>query len=142
MDIPPTKADLAQVQMARDGKYVEIEDDVQGIANSLSEIDPHLRLRFSEAGGHYVVFFKDEQQEYIVTTATELDGRLVPLIRKLHWQATQPGYSFADELDKVEKQAEKDRDAAYENEHGEAFSRLAHAMRKDTGRDKNRVFVK
>jgi hypothetical protein len=145
MEIPPRKADLAQISRGRHGEMVLIENDVQGVANSLAEIDPHLRLRFSEAGEYFVVYWKpDDEPEgngELVTTALDLDMRIVELVRELYWKAKQPGYSFADELAAEQERRQAVEGAKFTEEHGEMFERLAHAMRKDLGYDKGRVFV-
>lgn len=145
MEIPPVKATLTQVTKARQGAMVLIEDDVQNVANDLAEIDPHLRVRFSEAGGYFVVYWKPDDEEpgngELVTTAQELDQRIVALVRELYYKAQQPGYSFADELEKEEQRQRKERDHQFTEDRGEMYERLAHAMRKELGYDGGKVFV-
>lgn len=145
MEIPPTKADLAQVSRGRDGRMIAIENDVQGVANGLAEIDPRLRLRFSEAGGYFVVYYKPDGAEEgdgdLITTAQELDWRIVSLVRELYWKAQQPGYSFAAELDKADAEEQRRKDHEFTERHGEMYERLAHAFRKDRGFDKLRAYV-
>jgi hypothetical protein len=145
MEIPPVKADLAQIIRGKEGRMVTIDNDVQGVANALSYIDHHLRLRFSEAGGYFVVYWKPDEDEegsgYLVTTAQELDHRIIKTVEEVYWKVRQPGYSFAGELEKVEA-AEKKAIADAESEvNGEVLERLAFAMRKDRGYDKQRAFV-
>lgn len=144
MEVRPTKADITQFVQARDGTLVTIENDVQNVANSLHEIDPHLRLRHSEAGGYFVVYWLPDGEEEgngdLITTAQELDQRIVHEVREIYHRCSQPGYSFADELEKRDVDAKKAQDAEWLERHGETYQRLAHAIRKDLG-IKKRVFV-
>lgn len=143
MEIRP--ASLAQIAKARNGQMVEIDDDVQGVANALGEIDSHLRLRFSEAGGYYVVYWKPEEWEegdgYLITTAQDLDHRLAHHMRQVVHRCQQPGYSLAGELDEADAKAKADADQTFVEENGELVERMAHAMREDRGYNKTRIFV-
>lgn len=120
---------------------IQIDDDVQGVANGLAEVDVHIRLRFSEGGGHFVVYWKDEGDEYVITTARELDQRIVRRVEKVVHDCRQPGYSFAGELEKVEAKAQAQQDHEASEARGPALEQLAHAMRKGTGHDKQRIFI-
>ena len=143
MEIPPTKADLDQVVRGKDGRLISITNDVQGIANQLSEIDPHLRLRYSESGEYFVVYWQPDGEEegngHLVTTAQELDGRLVAHVRKLVHMFNQPGFNYGRYLLEADQAAEKERDDAFFEANVDAYERLAHALRKDTGHQKVRV---
>jgi hypothetical protein len=143
MEIRP--ASLAQITRARGGQLVQIDDDVQGVATALAEIDPHLRLRFSEAGGYFVVYYLPDQWEegegYEITKAQDLDHRLVHHVREVWHRCQQPGYSFAAELDAAEDKARADADYAFEQENGELMERMAHALREGAGHNKQRIFV-
>ena len=124
---------------------VEIDDDVQGVANALSEIDTHLRLRYSEAGGYWVVYWLPEEWEegdgYLITTAQDLDHRLVHHMRQVVHRCQQPGYSLAGELDDADAKAEAEAEHAFAEQNGEMLERMAHAMREDRGYNKTRIFV-
>lgn len=124
---------------------VQIDDDVQGVANALHEIDPHIRLRYSEAGEYYVVYWlPDEWEEgdgYLIFTATELDHRIAHHMQEVYWRCQRPGYSFAEEIDKQEDKRKADEDHEWDEKHGELHERLAHALQKDAGYDKLRIFV-
>lgn len=124
---------------------MQIDEDVVGVASALHEIDSHIRLRFSEAGGYYVCYWlPDEMEEgdgYLIFTAQELDHRIVHHMREVYARCNEPGYSFAAELDKAEEEAKKEKDYEWEQEHGEMHERLAHALRKDAGYDQRRIFV-
>lgn len=149
MEIRP--ATLAQVTKARNGKYVEISNDVQGIANALNEIDPHIRLRYSEAGGYFVVYWSEnpnvaeeddgDNTTYLIFTAQDLDHRIVHRMAEVYWKCRRPGYSFADELEREQERQKKEKDHAWSEAMGENFERLAHAMRKELGYDKGRIYV-
>ena len=139
MDISP--GTVTEVKRALEGDLVEISPDVQEIATRLQEIDPALRLRFSEAQGVFVVFEVQQlpdgsSKEHLVTTARELDQRLINRILEL----SDPNYDFAGEIERLEQQAERDSDHAFDERTGESAERLAHAVRKDLGL-KQRIFV-
>lgn len=129
----------------RGGQLIEIDDDVQGVANALHEIDSHIRLRFSEQGGYFVVYWKPDEGEegdgYLIFTAQELDHRIVQHMQEVHHRCLQPGYCFADELDKADAEAKAKREYAQDEQFGEVAERLAHAMRSDLGYDQSRIFV-
>ncbi len=143
MEIRP--ATLTQLNLGRGGQLIEIDDDVQGVANALHEIDPHIRLRFSERGGYFVVYWKPDAVEegdgYLIFTAQDLDHRIVQQMREHYHRCLQPGYSLADELDKAEAQAKAELDYERDEEYGEVAERLAHAMRSDLGHDQSRIYV-
>lgn len=145
MEIRPTKANLTMLSQARDGNWVQVEDDVQNVVNDLHKIDPHLRVRYSEAGEYFVVYWKPENEPEgngeLVTTAVELDQRVVKLVQEGYWKAQQPGYSFADELDRIDKENEAKKDREFTEKHGEIYERLAHAIRDDLGLNQNKIYV-
>lgn len=144
MEIRP--ASIAMFAKGRNGQLVPIDDDVQGVANALNEIDPHLRLRYSEAGEYFVVYWKPENSEegdgYQISTAQDLDHRLVHHVGEVYKRCQAPGYSFADELERLDKEDKKAKDKAFTEEHGEMYEQMAHAMRRDLGYNQSRVFVK
>ncbi len=127
---------MAQVRRARGGSWVEVDDDVGGVARDLREIDPGLCLRFSEVGEYFAIYHDDGQRESLVLTTKELDARVVERVRRIDSR----DYDYARELDKQDALAEKDR--AHENREkvGPIAERLAHAIRKDTDH-KGKVFL-
>jgi hypothetical protein len=143
MEIRP--ASLAMFTKGNKGQLVPIDDDVQGVANALNEIDHHFRLRYSEAGEYFVVYWKgDEEPEgdgYLITTAQELDHRLVNHVGEIYKRCQAPGYSFADELERTEAEARKEKDHEFKERHGEMYEQMAYAMRHDLGYDQQRVFI-
>jgi len=149
MEIRP--ASVAQISKARNGRYIQIDDDVQGVANALWRIDKHIRLRYSEAGGYYVIYWTDnpnlaEEDEgdhntYLIFTAQDLDHRIVKRMEEVYWRCKQPGYSFADELEAQEVKAKAAERREWTEKNGPLYERLAHGMRKDLGYDQSRIFV-
>lgn len=145
-------ASITQLSKGREGRYIQIDDDVQGVANGLAEVDPHIKLRFSEGGGHFVIYWSedpnltDEDDDpnnttYLIFTAQELDHRIVHKMQEVYAKCNKPGYSFADELeakDAADKKAEK---AQRREQNGEIYERMAHAMRKDLGYDQSRIYI-
>lgn len=150
MEIRP--ATLAMVQKARNGKYVAIDDDVQGVANGLHRIDNHIRLRYSEAGDYYVVYWTDNPEvaeednvqgntTYLIFTAQDLDQRIVTRMEEVYFRCQQPGYSFSEDLEQRDAEEKKRKDAEYTEQNGELYERLAHGMRKDLGYNQGRMYV-
>lgn len=139
----------------RAGQMVPIDDDVQGVANALNDIDPHLKLRYSEAGQYFVVYWsadptqtdedierEDKGETYVITTAQDLDHRLVHKVGEIYKRCQEPGYSLGAELDRIDAADKKAKDAAFTEEHGEMYEQMAYAMRKDLGYNQGRVFLK
>jgi hypothetical protein len=125
MDIRP--ATMAQVTFARDGRKVTIEEDVGSIAMQLKEIDPKLKLQLNEKGGFFMVIEDDGREERLVFTAQECDGRILKRMREI----AAPDYDYVGELERMDKQAAKDRDHSLSEKSGEIGEHLAHALRKD-----------
>jgi hypothetical protein len=123
---------------------VTIDDDVQGVANRLAEIDENLRLRYSEAGEYWVVYAKPPGEEegngYVVTTSQELDMRLAQRVEEVYWKHRQPGYSLSAEIEANHDAADKAKQHEFTERAGEMYERLAFALRKDLG-VQNRVYV-
>lgn len=138
MEINPATID--QVKRAKDGRMVQIDDDVANVARDLREIDPHLRLRYSEAGEAFIVYFKRDQDEegdgYLVLSATECDQRIVKRVREI----ASEGYDYAAELDRIDREAKRKQEHAFEEKIGEQGERLAHAVGKDLGH-KPKIYV-
>ena len=127
MDIQP--ADLSQVVRARDGNMVLIEDDVLDIAKQLHEIDPRLRVHWSEVSEHFAVYTSENEEEHLVTTCQELDQRLVNRIREI----AHPSYNYGEELDRIEAKQKAESEQQFSETVGELAERLAHALRSDLG---------
>lgn len=143
MEIRP--ATLTQLSASRNGRLIEVTEDVQAVANGLAAIDRRIRLRYSEPGEYFVVYYKPDDYEegdgYLIFTAQDLDQRIVKHMEKVYWRCQQPGYSFADELDRVEAKSKRDQRAAKEDQFGEMAEKLAWAMREDTLRNDHKAFI-
>ncbi len=127
MEIQP--ASIAQVRKGRDGRQVLIENDVLDVARRIKEIDESLILRYNEFGEYFVVAQIIGDEEKLVLTAQELDERVLHRIKHI----THASYNFADEAEKMDKQAKKDEEHAFHERAGEAGEVAAHALRKDIG---------
>jgi hypothetical protein len=130
-------ATIEQIRRGRDGKLHLITEDAGGIAKRLKEIDPRLHLRYSEKGEYYVVYAREEQDPpgtgYMVATYQKLDGRIIKDVERIKWLNERPGYSFADELEKKNAEAEAKREADFSEQIKMNAEELAFAMRKDLG---------
>lgn len=125
------RASLAQLQRGRDGRKLLITEDVGDIAKRIAEIDPTLFVRFNEDGEFFQVFQRIEEgplvKEQLVTTAQELTPALVEHVRMLGSE----DYDLAKEADRIDREAEKNRDHRFSEKIGERGELLAHALRKD-----------
>jgi predicted restriction endonuclease len=137
-------ATLEQIRMGRDGKTHVITQDAGGIAQRLREIDHRLHLRYSELGEYYVVYAREDDQPegtgYMVATYQTLDARIIKDIERIKWLNEQPGYSYADELEKKNEEAEAKREHDFSEKIKENAEELAWAIRKDLG-DQGRIVV-
>lgn len=141
MDISPASA----VQVRESGDLIEISDDVLGVARDLRELDPSLRLRYSESHNFWAVYQVEHHpltqellRKQLVTTCKDaLDPRLVERVRKV----MDPNYDLAGELERLEKQSKTDLAHQRREDLGPKAERLAHAMRKDTLRHHRHIFV-
>jgi hypothetical protein len=125
MQIPA--ASISQVQRLRDGRLVEISDDVCNVVKDLQALDPNVRVRHSDATGLFVLYFDKEGDEQLIFTSPFLDQRVVERFR----QISEPGYDYAAELDRIDNAAEREHDARMKEKVEEASERLAHAIRTD-----------
>ena len=162
MDIPA--ASVSQIQVAPDGRMYEISEESSRVAADLKQIDAGLRVRFSEAGGCYVVLHRHHPgcphngtggpgSEYLVRSVdaqfnprlgvwTGLDQRLVDRIRFIDPHG-RSGYDYAGELERKTLDAQKEKRREFEERVGDAAERTAHALRRDLGepRYKGRIFL-
>ncbi len=138
-------ATVQQIREGRDGRMHLIESDAGSLVMRMRELDPNLRLRYSEAGDYYVVYYrKDDEPEgtgELVATYKECDDRIVKDLERIAWENRQPGYSYAEELEKRDKEAEKKFNHKQREAIGEKGERLAHALRKDLGKTGHKIFV-
>jgi hypothetical protein len=139
IEIEPAKVN--QIRDMGDGDWLHIEDDVQNVANTLHDIDERLILKCNPIQGVYVIFARERInghiKEYIVTTATSLDQRLIKRIEKI----TDPDYNFVEDMEKYQEEADKETEYAFDQKMGENAERLAHAIRKELGLTNDRAFI-
>lgn len=137
-------ATMEQIRLGRDGKMHVITEDAGGIAQRLKEIDPRLHLRYSERGEYYVVYAREDDQPegtgYMVATYQTLDARVIKDIERIKWLNDQPDYSFADQLEQKNADAEAAREYAFSQKIKENAEELAWAIRKDLG-DQSKITV-
>jgi hypothetical protein len=134
MNIEIAPATLGQVVQGRGGRLVFVEDDVCNIAQNLRDIDPSLRLAYNTKGEYFVVYqVLEDGSEHLVTTAQELDGRLVQRVARV----CSPSYDTGSELDLLHDQATQAQDERFSQQVGEIGERLAHAVRQDLNIKKN-----
>ncbi len=127
---------MAQVRRGKDGKLVLIEDDVLAVARGLLDIDPKLRLRYSEEGHYFVVYWLDGNRERMVLTSTELTPAILDRVRYIQ----SSSYDFMAEVDRMDAQAEKDEAHRFHEETGVIGEQLAHAVRKDL-QSKSKIII-
>lgn len=140
MEIRP--ASITQLAQARGGHLVEIDPKLQAIANDLAHIDPNLRLRYSEAGEYFCVFYEPEHGDaYLIFTAQELDERIVKRMEEVYWRCNQPGYSLADEAEAAEARQKREDDHAWLEKNGELLEKLGWALRHDSNHNQHRAFI-
>jgi hypothetical protein len=131
IDIPA--ATIPQVKRALNGHMVLIDDDVQNVARDLQQISDDLFLHYDAAQDIWVVMQDKDGWETFVTSARELDQRLVQRVR----QVCSPGYDLAGEVERAQADADAEHDRVQRDRFGEASDQLAHALRVDFGVKKN-----
>lgn len=142
MEIQPASVD--QLAKGKNGNLILITNDVGNVAADLRRISDDLRLRYSDAGDYYVVYREYLEdgiwKHTLVTTSTECDQRLVKRVEYIN----SPLYNYAEEVDKLDKAADKAREDAFSEKIGEVGEKIAWAVRKDLGeqRDAARSKVK
>jgi hypothetical protein len=149
MRIEPANVD--QILCARDGRMVQIHEDAGNVAADLKQIDPHLKVRFAEAGNppFWAVYHEsdDGRSTHLVLTAqahqsstgawTGLDQRIVKRVMEIGHSS----YDYAAEIEKANQQVTADRHHAFRERVGEQAEKAAHALRKDLGaKYKGRIF--
>jgi len=123
-----------------------VEDDVGNVAADLREIDPGLRLRYSENGGFFVVYHyrrtgrgPDDFREELVLTAYECDQRIVNRVREIDAQR-RGALKFSEELTKAEDHRKRNSLEAIKDKQREKAERVYHDLRKEAG-VKTRIYV-
>lgn len=126
MEIQP--ASIAQVRARDTGGIFTVDEDVGHIAAQIREVDPSLSLHWSEGGGHFEVReLCADGKDRLVLTCNELDGRVVERLRQIR----HPSYDYMAEIDRLDRQADRDKEHASSERIGEVGEKLAYALRKD-----------
>jgi hypothetical protein len=130
-------ASIEQVRAGKNGRLVRIDDDIFDIAKRLREIHPSLGLDWNDTAGYFrVTQALHDGSKHVVLTCRELTPALVDRVRKI----THHDYDVADELDRMDREYDKDRESRLTEQTGEMGERLHQALRKDMG-FKPRVFL-
>ena len=131
-DIDITPASMAQMRRVGND-WVEIQQDVGEIARELKKLDKRFHISHSPSQEIYKVSLREQHitgfKEYLVTTSQSLDARLVNRIQMI----MHSDYNYANELDKQDDRAEKERQYKFEAKVRENAEKLAFALRKDLG---------
>lgn len=117
--------------------WVVVNDDIGGIAKELRELDSRLHLRHNLGQNYYAIYAKEKGTEYLVGTYKSLDRRVTRRIREI----MHPSYDFVKEGEELEDQREREHNWKMDQIHGENAERLAYALRKDLGLNKDRAFI-
>jgi hypothetical protein len=139
-------AHIEQIRQASNGRFVTISADASTVAADLQQIDKGLKVRFAENGNppFWAVYYESEdgRTTYLVTTRKAyqnrlgtwegLDQRVVDRVREIDAQG-RSGYDFARELERQNRRASKERQAAIRERLEEIGEKAAFAVRKDLG---------
>lgn len=137
MEIEPRNASIGQVVNSK-GKTVWIDPATSEWAYKLSQIHPSLKLEVNEDENVFIIKAVEGNREYLVTTTLDLDDRFLRRVQEV----VSDGYNFMAELEIVEKQAKRDFERKQDDITGDACERLAHAIRKELGLNKDRAFIR
>lgn len=135
-------ASLSQVRATVEDGLVLIDDDVQNVVRDLQEIDPGFRVHFDRDQEYFVVRHlhlsrSGEPEESLVTTARQLDQRIVERVR----QISADGYDYGAELDRLDREADARNEAEFTERVAPIGEQLHHALRRDMHLDKDRAFI-
>lgn len=139
-------ASIAQVRASRSGAMVLIEDDVGGVAKGLAEIDHRLKLRYSQAGEYWVVYYEHDEscdplncgfpdtcrpeRAELILTAMECDQRIVNRVQLID-QHGRSGYDLVQEIERQD--AAERQQFRFNDEQRDRIERGVHEMRKIAG---------
>ena len=152
MQVQPAHVD--QVRRGVDGRMDLISADVGNVAADLQRIDPHLKVRFAEAGNppFFAVYWESDdgrttelvltQRAYLTRSGTwaGLDQRIVKRIEEIDSHG-RGGYDLAKDLEQNHWLLMRAREQRNHELFGELGEKAAHALRKDLGaKYKGRIF--
>lgn len=122
------RATIAQIREGKGGRFFEVDSDVLEVVEQIGQIDEHLRVHLNQTGGYwYVNELCPDGKERLVTTAQELDQRLVTHLRRM----LKPDWDPGAEMDRIDRERERRVDHETHESVGEKAEVLAHAVRKD-----------
>lgn len=144
IDIEPPRATLGQLQLTSKLEMVRVEDDVLGVVKRLESIDPGLKMmhqqvreRGQDPADVFVLYHtgmtpEGHVKDTLVGAYRELDARIINLIERIDAQG-RGRHDLAAELEKLERQKEREEEAREHELYGDAAERLRSALRKDLG---------
>lgn len=131
----PRKAELVQVRAGKGGRLIEIDQDVLDVCKRLREVDPCLGVDYNEDSCLFRVSeLCADGRKRTVCWVEELTADLPDYLQRL----TKTDY--VKEIERMDAQADRDRDHAFHERMGPIGERLAFALRKDFG-VKSKAFV-
>jgi hypothetical protein len=131
------RATIAQVRAGRGGRLVEVDDDIFDLAKRLHEIDTSLGLDWNDAGGYFrVTQALENGQTHVVLTCQELTPEVIERVRLV----VSTGYDLVGELDRLDRERERESARRLSEKTGVLGERLHHALRKDLA-VKDRIFL-
>jgi hypothetical protein len=146
--VPIRPVAVDRVKRLRNGRRVVITADVGMVAERLQEIDPRFHMSYDPGEALYVLELHTPEpdgsvSEHFVGAYDELDARIIERARMI----SQPGYDLAAEIERAEREAEREAERLRMEAVGEMAERLQFALRKDLGRHeigstlKSRAFI-
>jgi hypothetical protein len=136
-------ADTIQIQPAsmdqvRQGqkRRITVSDDVGSVVRQIQEIDSRLGVIWDDDGEFFAVVEQDGPRQRLVLTAQELDHRVLNRLREI----ASPDYDYVAEIDRMDREADKESDHRFSEETGEIGEYLAHCVRKDI-QAQNKIIV-
>jgi hypothetical protein len=138
MEIP--HATLDQVRTGRNGKKIMVSGDVLGVVKQIQELDPRLKVYWNEFGEHYVITERlDDGTEGMVTTIPP-DGLNSALVEYLRFLASSEN-DYIGDAERKDRQADREKDRALEEQVGEMGERMAYQIRRDDVEVNAKAFI-
>ena len=135
-------ASVTQVLAGQDGRIIVIDEDVANVVRDLQRIDRRFRVSYVEDSHHYWVWLDTTEngrpgRHFVSSVEGDcFDQRVVKMAERI----THESYDLLAEMDKREKQIERERTERFTAPIEEHADRLHHAFRKDMG-VKDQIYV-
>jgi hypothetical protein len=128
----------ASITQVRQGKKrrLTVTDDVGSVVRQIKEIDPKLGVIWDDDGEFFAVVEQDGPKQRMVLTAQELDHRVLLRIKEI----AKEDYDYVAEMDRIDEQADRDKDHRFSQQVGENAEVMAHALRTDLSH-KGKIFI-